>query len=89
VREVGIGVHLPPEPWPLISVTTHALRACQLLDRDADVAQARALPDYRDPGVATAARDVDEAPRLLAGFADDERGAGVDTSDKGLSLSAR
>ena len=65
-------------PWPPNS-RDHAapLRARELLDGRADVAEPRAVAHDRDARVAAAPRDVDDVPRLRGRLADEERGRRV------------
>ena len=56
---------------------THAFALRQFLNCRADVTEPGPVTNDRDPGVPATPRDLDEAPRLLARFADDEHRARV------------
>src|SRR5262249_3058740 len=65
-----------------------ALALGELLDRRADVAEARAVLHLKDPHVAAAARDVDHVERLGGGLADHEgrRRVAVKTAELGRDV---
>jgi sterol desaturase/sphingolipid hydroxylase (fatty acid hydroxylase superfamily) len=78
VGDVRIGVHVAPDAVPTdLGHDARAFMSGQLLDRGADVAEARALPDDGHAGIAAPARDLDDVPRVGARLADDEHRAGV------------